>query len=52
MEGPNKHLVPGIFVKYWREDTTSGPGTGRTISYRYSQNDPPFDNYWEILYDW
>ena len=52
MEGPDKHLIPGIFVKYWREDTTSGPGTGRTISYRYSQNDPPFDNYWEILYDW
>jgi hypothetical protein len=52
MEGPNKHLIPGIFVKYWREDTASGPGTGRTISYRYSQNDPPFDNYWEILYDW
>jgi solute carrier family 9B (sodium/hydrogen exchanger), member 1/2 len=52
MEGPNKHLIPGIFVKYWREDTTSGPGTGKTMSYRYSQNDPPFDNYWEILYDW
>ena len=52
MEGPNKHIIPGIFVKYWREDTASGPGTGRTISYRYSQNDPPFDNYWEILYDW
>ena len=52
MEGPNKHLIPGLFVKYWREDTASGPNTGKTISYRYSQNDPPFDNYWEILYDW
>ncbi len=52
MEAPNKQLIPGIFVNYWREDTTSGPGTGKTMSYRYSQNDPPFDNYWEILYDW
>jgi len=52
MEGPNKHLIPGIFVKYWREDTGSGPNSGKTMSYRYSHNDPPFDNYWEILYDW
>ena len=52
MEGPDPHIIPGIFVKYWREDTTSGPGTGKTMSYRYSQNDPPFDDYWEILYDW
>jgi solute carrier family 9B (sodium/hydrogen exchanger), member 1/2 len=52
MEGPDKHLIPGIFVKYWREDTGSGPNSGKTMSYRYSHNDPPFDNYWEILYDW
>jgi Kef-type K+ transport system membrane component KefB len=52
MEGSNKHLIPCIFVKYWREDTSSGPGTGRTISHCYNHNDPPFENYWEILYDW
>jgi NhaP-type Na+/H+ or K+/H+ antiporter len=52
MEGPDEQTVPGIFVKYWREDTASAPGTGKTMSYRYSQNDPPFHNYWEILYDW
>jgi NhaP-type Na+/H+ or K+/H+ antiporter len=52
MEGPDRHLIPGIFVKYWREDTGSGPNSGKTMSYRYSHNDPPFDNYWEILYDW
>jgi len=51
-EAPNKQLIPEIFVNYWREDTSSQPGTGKTMSYRYSQNDPPFDNYWEILYDW
>jgi Kef-type K+ transport system membrane component KefB len=52
MEGTNQHLIPGIFINYWREDTTHGPGTGKTMSYRYSQTDPPFDNFWEILYDW
>ncbi|MFO7560566.1 MAG: sodium:proton antiporter [Desulfobacterales bacterium] len=52
VEELNRHLLPGIFIKYWREDTTSGPGTGKTMSYRYSQDDPLFDNYWEILYDW
>lgn len=52
MDGLNQSVIPGIFIKYWREDSSSGPGTGKTMSYRYSQNDPPFDNYWEILYDW
>jgi len=51
-EASNKQLIPEIFVNYWREDTSSQPGTGKTMSYRYSQNAPPFDNYWEILYDW
>ncbi len=45
-------LVPAIFLRYWREDTSSAPGTGRTKLYRYSRIDPRFDRYWEILYDW
>ena len=44
--------VPAIALRYWREDTNDGPGTGRTRSYRYSQYDPHFDRHWEILYDW
>jgi len=44
--------IPAIYLRYWREDTSKGPGTGRTMSYRYSQNDPSFHNYWEVLYDW
>jgi len=51
-EGLNRHLAPCILIKYWREDTSSGPNTGKTMTYRYSQDDPPFENYWEILYDW
>ncbi|MBN1931102.1 MAG: sodium:proton antiporter [Desulfobacterales bacterium] len=45
-------LVPAIFLRYWMEDTSHGPGTGKTLSYRYSRMDHPFDRDWEILYDW
>jgi NhaP-type Na+/H+ or K+/H+ antiporter len=52
VERPNRQFIPGISLRYWREDTSSGPDTGKTMLYRYSQADPPFENYWEILYDW
>jgi NhaP-type Na+/H+ or K+/H+ antiporter len=45
-------MVPAIFMRYWREDNSTGPGKGKTISYRYSQEDPSFQDHWEILYDW
>ena len=52
IEKPNNSVIPGIYLRFWREDTSNGPGTGRTMFFRYSQEDPPFENYWEILYDW
>ncbi len=45
-------LVPVIYLRFWREDTSKGPGTGRTMDYRYTPESPAFDAYWEILYDW
>jgi solute carrier family 9B (sodium/hydrogen exchanger), member 1/2 len=45
-------LLPAISLRYWKEETTNGPGTGKTLTCRYSQMDTPFDNHWEILYDW
>ncbi len=44
--------VPAIYLRYWREDTSKGPGTGKTMAHRYSQDDPSFNEHWEILYDW
>ena len=44
--------IPSISLRYWRENTSNGPGTGQTMFYRYSQIDPPFDRFWEIIYDW
>jgi len=45
-------LQPAILLRYWKENTNNGPGTGKTLYYRYSRTDPHFDRYWEILYDW
>jgi NhaP-type Na+/H+ or K+/H+ antiporter len=45
-------LAPAIYLRYWRQDTSQGPGRGKTMSYRYRQNDPSFSDHWEVLYDW
>ena len=45
-------LQPAILLRYWKESTQNGPGTGKTLYFRYSRTDPHFDRYWEILYDW
>jgi solute carrier family 9B (sodium/hydrogen exchanger), member 1/2 len=50
---PNgNRLFPAIQLQYWKEDTSNGPGTGKTLFYRYSQLDPSFHDHWEVLYDW
>lgn len=48
----DNHLVPAIALRYWREDQSTGPNTGMTQFIRYSRLDAPFDQDWEILYDW
>lgn len=45
-------LLPAIELRYWKEDMSNAPGTGKTLFYRYSQVDPSFQDHWEILYDW
>ncbi|MDZ7700151.1 MAG: cation:proton antiporter [Deltaproteobacteria bacterium] len=44
--------IPAITLRFWREGSSDGPGTGTTLKRRYSQVDTPFDRHWEILYDW
>ena len=44
--------VPAILLRYWKEDTSNGPGTGKTLEHRYSEMDSSFGRHWEILYDW
>lgn len=45
-------LIPVIYMRFWCKETASGPGTGKTMDWRYSPASPSFDAYWEILYDW
>jgi len=45
-------LIPAIYLRYWGEETSPGPNKGRTMSYRYTFEDPSFDENWEVLYDW
>jgi hypothetical protein len=45
-------LTPAILLRYWKEESSRGPGTGKTLQYRYSRKDPTFAEHWEVLYDW
>ncbi|AFM23485.1 cation:proton antiporter [Desulfomonile tiedjei] len=47
-----KRLLPAIELRYWKEDASNAPGTGKTLIYRYSQVDLSFQDHWEVLYDW
>ncbi|SHF38632.1 sodium/proton antiporter, CPA1 family [Desulfacinum infernum DSM 9756] len=44
--------IPAILIRYWKEGSGDGPGTGKTMTHRYSQLDPSFHDHWEVLYDW
>ena len=43
--------IPAISLRFWRDEPDLEPGTGKTMSYRYSPVDPSFHDHWEILYD-
>ncbi len=43
--------LPAIFLRFWRDEPGMEPGTGKTMSYRYSAIDPSFHDHWEIVYD-
>lgn len=34
------------------EGTSNEEGKGKTLSFYYTQQDPSFQEHWEILYDW
>lgn len=45
-------FVPAIYLRYWHQESSSGPNHGRTMTYRYTYKDPSFEEHWEVLYDW
>jgi len=48
----SEQKVPAICQRYWQEESSTSPGTGKTKKMRYTQYDGKFDRTWEILYDW
>lgn len=43
--------IPAIALRYWSGSGAGGPGRGRTMIYRYSREDPSFEEHWETLYE-
>ncbi len=50
--GQAGQLIPAIYIRYWKEDAGLAPGKGKTLTFRYSEKDPPFSAHWESVYDW
>lgn len=43
------YRVPAIILRYWQENSSRGPGTGKTVSCRYAGDGPEFEYEWEII---
>lgn len=50
--GGASNLTPAIYLRYWSESKSKEANKGRTLSYHYTQEDPSFQDHWEVLYDW
>ncbi|NOR09870.1 MAG: sodium:proton antiporter, partial [Desulfovibrionaceae bacterium] len=50
-EGFEPGPAPAIYIRYWQPESSSVPGKGKTMEYRYSFIDSSFHANWEILYD-
>jgi NhaP-type Na+/H+ or K+/H+ antiporter len=44
--------TPAICLRFWGEGASPRKGAGQTRSYYYSHRSHPFEDDWEILYDW
>ena len=50
-EGLEPGPTPAIYLRFWRPNSGSTPGTGKTMEHRYSFIDSSFHGNWEIIYD-
>ena len=42
---------PAIYLRFWKPESASGPGKGKTVEHRYSFMDSSFHATWEIVFD-
>jgi hypothetical protein len=43
------HLVPAIYIAYWRIKDGVLPGVGKMMGFAYTAYDTTFDTNWEIM---
>ena len=43
------HLIPAIYLRYWKPEPGLALGKGKTMEYAYSLYDNSFQKHWEIL---
>jgi hypothetical protein len=43
--------APAIRLRFWQENGSTAPGSGRTRSEVFCRGNPVFEKNWEILYD-
>ena len=43
------HLIPAVYLKYWKPEPGLAVGKGKTMEYAYSLYDNSFQKHWEIL---
>jgi hypothetical protein len=43
--------TPAIYIRFWKPESSTVPGRGKTMEYRYSFIDSSFHANWEVLYD-
>jgi NhaP-type Na+/H+ or K+/H+ antiporter len=47
--GGRPPLLPAIYLRFWKPREGQAPGTGKTMSHRYTPEDFSFHHYWEVL---
>jgi hypothetical protein len=43
------HMVPAIYLTYWRQQDGVQPGVGRMLGYMYTLYDNTFEANWEVV---
>jgi len=49
---PAPGRMPAISLRLWEERPGNGPERGKTVTCSYGFDDSPFEDQWEVLYDW
>jgi hypothetical protein len=46
---PDDHLLPAVYLLYWRIQPNVHPGVGKMLGYAYTLHDNTFESNWEVV---